>query len=146
LITATECSAKAKEEKTGCSFFMHSADYPVEGCWCCEKYDPEEDTGPDGKQYDIYQTCVDSEAQPTGADGGRYQKCFNEINLNQHNAYRKDHDAPALETDNELAEKAEAYARKLQTAGGLSPSSASDRQWAEEEGKYCGESLVKFDV
>jgi len=132
---------------------MHSTDYPVEGCHCCEKYEPVEDAGEEGKRYDIYQTCVDGPAPAPGADGGRYQKCFNEINLNQHNAYRKDHSADdtddkdyELELDEELAQKAEAYARKLKTAGGLSPSPAADRAWKGQDGKYCGESLLKLDT
>lgn len=52
--TAKACSDQAKAEATGCGFFMYSTDYPVEGCRCCDKYEPVADDGKDGKLYDIY--------------------------------------------------------------------------------------------
>ena len=64
--TAKLCSAKAQLEKDSCNFFMYSTDYPVEGCKCCDKYEPVADTGATGKQYDIFKTCVDLPA--TDAD------------------------------------------------------------------------------
>jgi len=43
---AEECHTRAKEvQKAGtCNFFMHSDDYPVEGCYCCDLYEPVADT------------------------------------------------------------------------------------------------------
>jgi hypothetical protein len=43
---AEECQKRAKEvQKEGsCNFFMHSDDYPVEGCYCCDLYEPVADT------------------------------------------------------------------------------------------------------
>lgn len=154
LLEAKECQTKASAEDTGCSFFMHSTEYPVEGCHCCDEYKPIDDSAADGKQYNVYQTCVDGAPAKAGADGGRYQKCFNEINLAAHNAYRKEHSSDAevtansykLAIDTKLAEKAEAYARKLKEAGGLSPSAAADRTWEEDNKKFCGESLLKLDT
>jgi hypothetical protein len=95
---------------------LYSTDYPVEGCYCCDKYEPLDDTGKTGKQSDIYRTCVDGAAPAAGKDGGRYQKCFNEINVAKHNAYRKSHardGSTALVVKKPLAEAAEAYAKKL---------------------------------
>ena len=60
---------------TKCNFFMHSTDYPAAGCFCCETYDPVDDTkGTAAKSYAIYQTCV------PGTDAAK-PDCFNAINL-----------------------------------------------------------------
>jgi hypothetical protein len=73
-------------EKTGCEFFMYSSDYPVDGCYCCDEYDPvPDDPATDsGRAYDIYQACVDPVTATSGsaataeaalaaaADGGKY--------------------------------------------------------------------------
>jgi len=107
MVKAKECFDLAKVKKNGCNFFMFSADYPVEGCFCCDQYEPVADTGTKGKQYDIYQTCVDPKITGTtaiqkeaaaakAANDGTYQTCFNKINLNKHNAYRAQHGAPEL--------------------------------------------------
>jgi hypothetical protein len=50
-----------------------------------------------------------------------------------------------LKLDKKLAEKAEAYARKLKENGSLDASDAADRVWAEDKDKYCGESRLKLD-
>lgn len=41
-LTPKECSARAVAlQKTGsCNFYMHSDDFPVEGCACCDQYEP----------------------------------------------------------------------------------------------------------
>jgi hypothetical protein len=43
---AEDCQKRAKEtQKEGsCNFFMHSDDKPVEGCYCCDLYEPVADT------------------------------------------------------------------------------------------------------
>lgn len=58
---------------------MYSSDYPVEGCYCCDAYDPVDDGADvDGKRYDIYQACVDPEpaadeaTKAAAADGGAF--------------------------------------------------------------------------
>jgi len=93
---------------------MYSSDYPVEGCYCCDEYDPVAD-GADvgGKGYDIYQACVDPEpatdeaVKAAAANGGAYQHCFNKINVAMHNKYRGEHKTIALNTPATDATKAE---------------------------------------
>jgi hypothetical protein len=139
--TAAECSAKAAAESSKCNFFMYSTDYPVAGCFCCDKYDAVDDTGKDAKSYDVYQTCVDK-AKPT-----KSQSCFNKVNVDKHNEYRKMHSKAgetgfALKHSDKLAKEALAYAKTLLAAGRLTPAPASALKW--KDGKLCGESLMEF--
>jgi len=41
-LTPLECSKRAIElqKKGTCNFFMHSDDHPVQGCSCCDLYEP----------------------------------------------------------------------------------------------------------
>lgn len=84
---------------------MFSTDFPVEGCFCCEDYEPVDETAGEEKGYDVYQTCVDQEisaddteekAKVAAAGGGKYQKCLNEINSARHNFHRDAHVVPLL--------------------------------------------------
>jgi len=97
---------------------MHSDDYPVEGCYCCDHFAPVSDTK---HNYSIYQTCVEG----TGVNKKDYQECFNNVNAHQHNAKRKLHSRPStnanpeteadykLEIDANLAKLAKARAEYL---------------------------------
>lgn len=66
--TAKTCFEKASKLQAGgeCNFFMHSAEYPVKGCYCCDDYDPVAD--PTDK-YTIFYSCNDD-------DKTNPQKCF----------------------------------------------------------------------
>lgn len=83
---------------------MFSADYPVEGCFCCDDFAPADETAGKEKGYDIYQTCVDEPvtdavAEKAAADkagGGKFQGCLNKINIARHNFYRTAHGVPLL--------------------------------------------------
>lgn len=131
-----ECAARAIElQKAGsCNFFMHSDDFPVQGCSCCDLYEPVADTK---LNYSIFQTCVDD-----GADTTTFKKCFNDVNLYQHNALRKTHGANPLTVDKALAEGAAKRAAVLQSQGSLT----ADTTWLTKDGKLCGESMVRFDA
>lgn len=114
---------------------MHSDDFPVQGCFCCDTYEPIADKT---HNFSIFQTCIDDTSSTS-----TYQKCFNEVNLNQHNALRKKHETPDLHTDRALAESAAKRAEVLAGLGSLSP----DTDFLEtDDGKLCGESLIKFDA
>jgi len=139
-MTPKECAdrAKALQADGSCSFFMHSDDYPVEGCYCCELYEPVADTK---YNYSIYQTC-----QEDSKSTGKYQKCINDVNLSQHNSLRKKHGADVktelLKIDKTLAEGATKRAEALQNIGQTS----ADQAWLTTDGKLCGESVVRFDA
>ena len=147
---------------------MYSSDYPVEGCYCCDEYDPVAD-GADvgGKGYDIYQACVDPEpatdeaVKAAAANGGAYQHCFNKINVAMHNKYRGEHKTIALNTPaadatkaekdaltarvQKLARKAAARAKTLEGLGELKELTAVELVDAENGNRQCGESLRKLD-
>ena len=157
LKTAKECFDLAKVKQSGCNFFMFSTDYPVEGCYCCDTYEPEDDKGPLSKAYDIYQTCVPTKLDTSNAaavkadkkketdnNGGEHQQCFNKVNLNAHNQYRLKHKSPALTFDESLARLAQAHASTLKLSGQLASASPQQLEWKGKSGKTCGESLLKL--
>jgi uncharacterized protein YkwD len=130
---------------------MYSSDYPVDGCFCCDKFEAVDDsTAKTARKYDIYQTCVDA--------AGAKEDCFNKVNRLKHNVYRKQHSLPAaaateyeLKFNAKLAKDAAAYAKELQKAGRLTPAPATALKWevdaagkAVAGGKLCGESLLEL--
>ena len=86
---------------------MHSDDYPVQGCSCCDLFEPLEDKK---HNFNIFKTCVDDDITTATSD---YKKCFNKVNLYYHNSLRKTHGAAALTEDTTLAVDATKRARVL---------------------------------
>jgi len=114
---------------------MHSDDYPVQGCSCCDTFEPIADKV---HNYSIFQTCVDDTTSAS-----TYQKCFNEVNRYQHNALRKKHGVKKdLIEDKTLAAGAVAHAQSMQSKQTV----VQDTVWlASTAGALCGESVVLFD-